>query len=704
MRGSPELKGDRQALLDKDKLLQSIFRISSLLTAPADLDEVLATILDELVETIGFDKGIIRLFDESKRYLETKVVKNFTPEETQRAFATPLDIKTHDCIAAKVMKSGELIAIEDTSQDPRITETDRKLANIYDRGSIFCAPLKIGDDLIGTVVCWRKEETRFFPEEINLLLTFARHISIIIHNTRLFETNAEKIRELTILQEAVSEMNLSGVQIGGIAGILLHNAVRIAQAEKGLVYLSGLDEEQCLVYEGGVMRPLLFEEIQRQIEKSIIKESMETNRVLLRTVTEGDRTTAPFFTGYATEIVFPVYLKNKPTGFLYLAKKRGNFSQNEQNVLDILLTNAAISYENAMMHALLSQEAESLKTEVDKLKKREDMLLGFHNILGKSEKMLHIFRMVEEVSAHNTHVLIQGASGTGKELLARAIHKQSNRHNKPFVDVNCAAIPGTLLESELFGYEAGAFTDAKKRKIGLIEYAQGGTLFLDEIGEMPLTLQAKFLRVLEDGHIRRLGGTESIPIDVRFIFATNRDLSRMVAEGTFREDLYYRISVVPIHIPPLRERSEDIILLAEYFLEEFNKKFGKKVKGFSKEAKQALLSYPWPGNVRELRNIVERVMIAQDVGPIIKLESLPAEIRKGVAKGSNVISLDGVLPPITEAGINFAEVTAKVLEETKRQIIAQALTLTKGNKSKAAKLLGISRYKLLREAKKSNQS
>jgi len=704
MRGSPELKRDRQALLDKDKLLQSIFRISSLLTAPADLDEVLATILDELVETIGFDKGIIRLFDESKRYLETKVVKNFTPEETQRAFATPLDIKTHDCIAAKVMKSGELIAIEDTSQDPRITETDRKLANIYDRGSIFCAPLKIGDDLIGTVVCWRKEETRFFPEEINLLLTFARHISIIIHNTRLFETNAEKIRELTILQEAVSEMNLSGVQIGGIAGILLHNAVRIAQAEKGLVYLSGLDEEQCLVYEGGVMRPLLFEEIQRQIEKSIIKESMETNRVLLRTVTEGDRTTAPFFTGYATEIVFPVYLKNKPTGFLYLAKKRGNFSQNEQNVLDILLTNAAISYENAMMHALLSQEAESLKTEVDKLKKREDMLLGFHNILGKSEKMLHIFRMVEEVSAHNTHVLIQGASGTGKELLARAIHKQSNRHNKPFVDVNCAAIPGTLLESELFGYEAGAFTDAKKRKIGLIEYAQGGTLFLDEIGEMPLTLQAKFLRVLEDGHIRRLGGTESIPIDVRFIFATNRDLSRMVAEGTFREDLYYRISVVPIHIPPLRERSEDIILLAEYFLEEFNKKFGKKVKGFSKEAKQALLSYPWPGNVRELRNIVERVMIAQDVGPIIKLESLPAEIRKGVAKGSNVISLDGVLPPITEAGINFAEVTAKVLEETKRQIIAQALTLTKGNKSKAAKLLGISRYKLLREAKKSNQS
>ncbi len=230
------------------------------------------------------------------------------------------------------------------------------------------------------------------------------------------------------------------------------------------------------------------------------------------------------------------------------------------------------------MHSLLSLEAKSLKTEVEKLKEREDILLGFHNILGKSKKMISLFHVIEEVAGHNTNILIQGESGTGKELIARAIHRQSNRSNKPFVDVNCAAIPGTLLESELFGYEAGAFTDARKRKIGLLEHANGGTMLLDEIGDMNIHIQAKFLRMLEDGHIRHLGGTDNIPIDVRFIFSTNRDLSRMVADGTFREDLFYRISVVPIVIPPLRERIDDLLLLARYYLEEFNRKFKKKVK------------------------------------------------------------------------------------------------------------------------------
>ena len=259
----------------------------------------------------------------------------------------------------------------------------------------------------------------------------------------------------------------------------------------------------------------------------------------------------PVFEGYTSEIAFPLRSQRKAVGALYLAKKSGGYAEDQINILDILVKNAATSYDNAMMHAMLSQEAKSLKTEVDKLKEREDMLLGFHNILGKSNNMLSIFRTIEEVAGHNTSVLIRGASGTGKELLARAIHKQSNRSSQPFVDVNCAAIPGTLLESELFGYEAGAFTDARKRKIGLLEYATGGTLLLDEIGEMTMPLQAKFLRVLEDGYVRRLGGTENIPIDVRFIFSTNRDLNRMVAEGAFREDLYYRISVVPIIVPPL---------------------------------------------------------------------------------------------------------------------------------------------------------
>jgi len=687
-------------LLNKDRLLKSIFRISELLTAPSNLDEVLSKILDELVEAIGFERGIIRLLDKSKRYLQTKVVKNFSAEERQRSLETPLDVQELDCLAAKVIKTGHLIAIEDTATDSRVTETDRMLANIYNRGSIFCAPLKIGDEVIGTIAAWRQKETKFFPEEINLLFTFASQMSIIIHNTRLFERDAEKIRQLMILHEAVSAMNFSSVQSERLAGILITSAVAITHVNKALLYLPGREDEPCLINNQGNLFSGSLAEYQGKIDRSIIRKAMDTNMVLKKQSSTPLPAAMPVFENFTSEIALPIRIKKKVLGVLYLAKEAGGYPDDQVNILDILASNSAVSYDNAMMHAKLSQEAQSLKTEVDKLKEREDMLLGFHNILGRSKIMLNIFRMVEEVAGHNTNVLIRGESGTGKELLARAIHKQSNRRSKPFVDVNCAAIPGTLLESELFGYEAGAFTDARKKKIGLLEYASGGTLLLDEIGEMTMPLQAKFLRVLEDGYVRRLGGTENIPVDVRFIFSTNRDLNRMVAEGSFRDDLYYRISVVPIFVPALRERSEDILILADYYVEEFNKKFGKKVTGFNKEAEQLLIHHTWPGNVRELKNIIERVMIVQDMGNVITPECLPAEIKMGALQENNHLTFYNFSPVFSMEGIDFETVTGKINRDVKEKIITKALEQSKGNKSKAAKLLGISRFKLLRELKK----
>jgi transcriptional regulator with PAS, ATPase and Fis domain len=308
--------------------------------------------------------------------------------------------------------------------------------------------------------------------------------------------------------------------------------------------------------------------------------------------------------------------------------------------------------------------------------------------------------VIEEVASHNTNILIQGESGTGKELIARAIHRQSNRHSKPFVDVNCAAIPGTLLESELFGYEAGAFTDARRRKIGLLEYANGGTLLLDEVGDMSIQLQVKFLRMLENGYIRRLGGTENIPIDVRFIFSTNMDLTKMVSEGLFREDLFYRIRVVPIIIPPLRERPDDILLLARYYIEEFNKKFGKKVRGFSKEAEHILKAYTWPGNVRELKNIIERVMILQKSGTTLTSDDLPAEIKVAPDQRYFKVEIEKFLPLLSAGEINYTSVTEKIMKDIKEKIIENALEISGGNKTIAAKQLCISRYKFIREQKK----
>jgi two-component system response regulator AtoC len=687
-------------LLDKDKLLQSIFRLSSFLTAPSDVNEILVKILDEVVDSIGFDRGIIRLFDDSRQNLVAKVVKNYNTEETLKVFSVALNIHEHDCIVTKVAKSGQPIAIEVSATDPRINETDRMLTKIYDRGSYFCAPLKIREEVIGIIAAWFKEETKFFPEEISLFVTYANTLSIMIYNLRLFEANAEKIRQLMILQEAVSEMNSSHALDNHIIEILVRSALKIARSEKVLACFTDIEKDRCLINEGGKVSIEDRSAWEERIGPTIIREAIDTDAIATRQAFAGHPSPQPLFPGYLSEIALPLKVKDKFKGALYLAKNTGSYSQDQIHVLDILVKNASTSYDNAIMHSMLSLEAKSLKTEVEKLKEREDILLGFHNILGKSKKMLSLFHVIKEVAGHNTNILIQGESGTGKELIARAIHRQGNRSNRSFVDVNCAAIPGTLLESELFGYEAGAFTDARKRKIGLLEYATGGTILLDEIGEMSIHIQAKFLRMLEDGHIRRLGGNDPVPIDVRFIFSTNRDLNRMVAEGTFREDLYYRISVVPITIPPLRERTEDILILARYYLDEFNGKFKKKVRGFTEDTERILTSYQWPGNVRELKNIIERIMILHGDGETISVENLPVEMRSIANHEKYRIQIDNVLPELTSGGIDFSLITEQITNDIKRQIIESALAMSRGNKTEAAKRLGISRFKLIRERKK----
>jgi len=688
--------------LDKDKLLQSIFRLNSFLTSSANLKEMLAKMLDEVVDSIGFDRGIIRLFDASGQNLEAQVVKNYSPEEARKVFSVALNIHEHDCIATKVAKSGQPIAVEVTATDPRITETDRMLTKIYDRGSYFCAPLKIGEEVIGIIAAWFKEETKFFPEEISLFVTYANTLSIIIHNLRLFEANAEKIRQLTILQDAVSEMNASHLLDNHILEILVRSALTIAGSEKVLVYFLDVENNRCLINDGGKVFIDDRQECEAMIGPTIIREAIETNAIVARQASCADPSTRPVFPDSLSEIALPLKVRDKFKGALYLAKKSGDYSPDQINILDILVKNAATSYDNAIMHSVLSLEAKSLKTEVEKLKEREDILLGFHNILGKSKKMVSLFHVIEEVAGHNTNILIQGESGTGKELIARAIHRQGNRSSSPFVDINCAAIPGTLLESELFGYEAGAFTDARKRKIGLLEHASGGTMLLDEIGEMNIHLQAKFLRMLEDGYIRRVGGRENIPIDVRFIFSTNRDLGRMVAEGSFREDLYYRLSVVPITLPPLRERTEDLLLLANHYIEEFNRKFRKKVKGFTEEAAAILTAYSWPGNVRELKNIIERIMILHKDGTMITEKSLPAEMKAMTNQEKFRIQIDQFFPQLSTEGMDFTLVMERISNDIRRKIIDNALETSRGNKTAAARRLGISRYKLIREQKKIN--
>ncbi len=339
----------------------------------------------------------------------------------------------------------------------------------------------------------------------------------------------------------------------------------------------------------------------------------------------------------------------------------------------------------------LALETQSLRREVRQLRRESQgkSILGDTEMVGSSPALLQVYRQVREVAKHEgATVLITGESGTGKELVARAVHNMSPRKEKPFIEINCGSLPFNLLESELFGHERGAFTDAKNRKIGLFEEANGGTIFLDEIGEMDLNLQVKLLRVLEDRKIRRLGGSRNIDIDVRVIAATNRDMKDAIDDKTFREDLYYRLNVFPIHIPPLRERREDIPPLLDHFLKRFSREFNKDIAEVSREALDLLMRYFWPGNVRELRNVVERICIMHNEAEI-RPEFLPAEIWGDGPSREAPFSFE--IPP---EGILLEE----IIGDIEKEMIGKAILITGGNVAKTARILnvprGTLRYKL----------
>jgi two-component system response regulator AtoC len=326
-----------------------------------------------------------------------------------------------------------------------------------------------------------------------------------------------------------------------------------------------------------------------------------------------------------------------------------------------------------------SLSTKALEQEVKYRREEMDKNFDFGNIIGKSNVMNDIFKVVKQIADSKSTALIMGESGTGKELISRAIHYNSNRKNFPFVTINCAAIPETLIESELFGHEKGAFTNAIEKKLGRFEVAHQGTLFLDEIGELSLATQAKILRFLEEKEFNRVGGSKTIKVDVRLITATNKDLNQLIKKGSFREDLYYRINVVPIVIPPLRDRKEDISLLIDHFINKFNVENNKNVKGFSKEASELMMQYEWPGNVRELENLVERV-IALTSNESIQLSELPLSFK-------NIPKTNGLKESVLDGKVSFLQAE----EEFEREVILDALKKTNNIQSHAAEILGISR-------------
>lgn len=343
-----------------------------------------------------------------------------------------------------------------------------------------------------------------------------------------------------------------------------------------------------------------------------------------------------------------------------------------------------IIFEVMMMKIEKALETASYKKEIARLRSEQMGKYSFDHIVGKSRAIRDVISMADKIAKSDAPtILIQGETGVGKDMLSRAIHYESARQDKPFMEITCATLPATLLESELFGHEKGAFTDARTRKEGLLELADGGTVFLNEIGYIDVALQVKLLSVMEHKFFRRVGGKEEINVDIRIIAATNKDLKAKIENDTFREDLYYRLYILPIFIPPLRERREDIMLLAYFFMEQFNKEFGKGIEGFSEAAADFLTNYDWPGNVRELRNTVERAVILGNE-KIITPELLSPEIcEQGPTYVSYKLPTEGI-----------------ALEEVEKQLLKQALEMTGWNQSKAAELLGLGRGALQYRMKK----
>jgi Nif-specific regulatory protein len=398
-------------------------------------------------------------------------------------------------------------------------------------------------------------------------------------------------------------------------------------------------------------------EVSRTIVHKVLNEGVSIMTVNAQEDTQFEKAKSIRQYNIRSAICAPLLFREEILGVVYLDNRGsvGSFSQDDQMFLIALCHQAGVALGNARLHRRVVQENVWL----------ENTLKPKFQILGEAEKMKRVFDIIKKVAPTNITVLVQGETGTGKELVAKAIHTLSPRREFAFVPVNCAAIPRELIESELFGHEKGAFTGATSAREGKFQSAHGGTIFLDEIGDMSLDLQAKILRILEDKELQRVGGNKSISVDVRIIAATNKDLAKAVEEGTFREDLFYRLNVVAVMLPPLKERKKDIIPLAEYFI-------AGRVKKISSKAKRLLESYDWPGNIRELRNCVDRAVVLGD-GKVIQPEDLPYTFRKG----------GQVIPAPLER-----------LDHIEEDHIVRVLRYTNWNKSDAARILGITRQTL----------
>jgi transcriptional regulator with GAF, ATPase, and Fis domain len=656
-----------------------------------ELQEVFARVASSIRRIIPLDHmGIVRILPDGRAELHASTV--------------PCDADGPACDGPAALESWSPRLRPRPGPIPRLDDARLELdpafpvdADILEGGvrSALWEPFRMGELFVGGVWVSAYEPHAFTEEHQEMLQPIAALLGSAVEHWRIWDEDrrrGERLDRVEALADALAEsLDVSEVfgQVSeAVQAILSHDALVLSELEGDsavrIVALAGPAELEkgVAVPEGPVQLSeaevtLRFVEFEIASDVADLPES-ERNRLILAN-------------GMRSWLRVPVRLWGEVRGSLaFFSRRKGQFGEADVEVARRIADRIAL----AMAHQRLAEEArvaseerqraERLKATVEtltrQLEERERI-----RIVGTSAAWKDVLDQVGRVAASGTTVLITGESGTGKEVVSRLIHQGSGRSRRPFVAINCAALPEQLLESELFGHEKGAFTGAVTTKIGLLEQAEGGTLFLDEIGEMSQLVQAKVLRVLQERSFQRLGGTRPMHADVRMIAATNRDLVEAIERAEFREDLYYRLNVFQIQVPPLRERPRDILALAESFLEELGRSMGQPAAGISRDAREWLLDYAWPGNVRELRNAIERAILLCD-GGLITRQHLPSTVARQRETRPAVPGRNGSSPALPAGGVDLSDV--------ERGLVAQAMEQSHGNKSRAARLLGLTRSQL----------
>ncbi|MDQ2936856.1 MAG: sigma 54-interacting transcriptional regulator [Acidobacteriota bacterium] len=671
-----------------------INRLAMSLPTTINLDRFLNVIVSELGRMMNVDRcDVIQLTSPSElRISHEWRASNDVPSSLGTAI--PLDLRQ----LSEHVDITQPIRLDDTSA-PGLDQKVRFLAKSLGTRSLLVVPVIHGEDVLGLVGMHTTRTPRvWLDDEVSFLKSIARQIAVGYQYTRLYIDKEREAETKRALLEIANALNAKS-DFREVSSLVLERAITLVGADysalgvldpKGLISLVAFkaaphattDGVQGLIDEHG--QSLDVTEFPAAVE--VLAEG-KTLRLLDTDLPFPFRLMFNSILGGRAALVAPVRVAGQTFGLLGLvwSEPREGFQDHEVALVEGIADQIGTALER-----------DQLSAEVMHLRSALHERYGEDRIIGQTSAIRRAIELALSVADTQTTVLIHGESGTGKELLANLIHYNSGREDKPYVKLNCGAIPETLLESELFGHEKGAFTDARSRRVGRFEEANGGTLFLDEVGEMSLSAQVRLLRVLQDGEFTRVGGNEVMKADVRVIAASNVDLERATELGTFRRDLFYRLSVFPIGLPPMRERPDDIHPLVIHFLEHYKQKTGRFISGISKDALQAMITYEWPGNVRELENAIERAVIIAS-GRQIELEDLPEAISKIALQEQDRIKVERAKAASEGRTTTFEVTVPSSMDEIERQAIEATLDYTRGDKTNAARALGIGRKTLYRK-------